>query len=150
MRLLGTGHGALHRNTRGPRPTPTSLFAHIRCPAHGTPNVRRPSLVVRSRRDVTEDDDDDSDEEVVAEEYFEYASNDEDDDAFEDISMRFFLDSADVKEWERWAESGMFYGYTTNPSILKRNGVACTVPSMRQLSRVAFDLGANELQLQGE
>jgi transaldolase len=40
-------------------------------------------------------------------------------------------------------------GFTTNPTILKRDNVACTIPSMRHLTRVAFsDMGALEIQLQ--
>lgn len=27
-----------------------------------------------------------------------------------DAEMRLFLDSADVKQWEAWAEAGLFYG----------------------------------------
>lgn len=66
----------------------------------------------------------------------------------DDPSLRLYLDSADTTEWAKWAEAGIFYGFTTNPSILKRDGVQCTVPAMRNLSRHAFDLGAEELHLQ--
>jgi transaldolase len=62
--------------------------------------------------------------------------------------MRLYLDCADHKEWEKWAETGIFYGFTTNPTILKRDGIECTIPSMRKLTRHAFDLGMEELQLQ--
>lgn len=40
-----------------------------------------------------------------------------------------------VQEWKQWAEAGLFYGFTTNPTILKRDGVACNITSMRQLTR---------------
>eukprot|EP00887_Chlorella_sp_A99_P007663 scaffold20.g7663.t1 len=66
----------------------------------------------------------------------------------DDASMRLYLDSADVREWAKWADTSLFYGYTTNPSILKRDGVQCTLPAMRQLAREAFELDALELQLQ--
>jgi transaldolase len=65
-----------------------------------------------------------------------------------DPSMRLYLDSADYEQWKKWADTGMFYGFTTNPTILRRDGVKCTLPSVRQLSRMAFELGIEELQLQ--
>lgn len=94
-----------------------------------------------------------SDEEDEEEELMEQAMADFDYDEEEvwndDGSLRLYLDCADVKVWEKWAETGLFYGFTTNPTILKRDNVPCTMPSMRQLSRHAFtDLGAQELQLQ--
>lgn len=65
-----------------------------------------------------------------------------------DTNMRLYLDSANVEEWGKWAETGLFYGFTTNPTILKRDGVACNITSMRQLVREAFTLEVEELQLQ--
>lgn len=66
----------------------------------------------------------------------------------EDPTMRLYLDSANYEEWKKWAETGMFYGFTTNPTILKKGGIHCTLPSIRQLTRLAFDLDVEELQLQ--
>ena len=66
----------------------------------------------------------------------------------DDPSLRLYLDSADPSQWEKWAETGLFYGLTTNPTILKRDGVQCTLRAMRNLARHAFDLDAEELQLQ--
>ena len=66
----------------------------------------------------------------------------------DDPTMRLYLDSADQKEWEKWAETGLFYGFTTNPTIFKRDGVQCTLHAVRQLVRHAFDLEIEELQLQ--
>ena len=62
--------------------------------------------------------------------------------------LRFFLDTADVKEWAKWLPSGLFYGVTTNPVLLKAAGVACTHSSLRDLARAAFALGAQEVQIQ--
>lgn len=82
----------------------------------------------------------------------EYVSGGEGADVFDEVeddaTLRLFLDSADVGAWERWAEAGIFYGFTTNPSILRRDGVRCTPAAMRQLARKAFGLGVEELQLQ--
>ncbi|PSC71121.1 Transaldolase [Micractinium conductrix] len=71
-----------------------------------------------------------------------------DEEEFEDTSMRLYLDSANVQEWEKWAEAGLFYGFTTNPTILKKDGVPCNIASMRHLTREAFTLDMEELQLQ--
>ncbi|PRW56906.1 Transaldolase [Chlorella sorokiniana] len=66
----------------------------------------------------------------------------------DDDSMRLYLDSANVQEWAKWAETGVFFGFTTNPTILKRDGVPCNIASMRHLAREAFQLEVEELQLQ--
>ena len=34
---------------------------------------------------------------------------------------------------------GLFHGVTTNPTILQRAGVPCTVPAVHELARAAFD-----------
>ena len=41
---------------------------------------------------------------------------------------RLFLDSASVDAWRELLPTGLFYGVTTNPTILRRDGVPCTVP----------------------
>ncbi|HET8726932.1 MAG TPA: transaldolase family protein [Alphaproteobacteria bacterium] len=62
--------------------------------------------------------------------------------------LRLFLDTADVTVWADWLPVGIFYGVTTNPTLLQRAGVRCTVPSLRDLAMRAFDFGAAEVQLQ--
>lgn len=96
------------------------------------------------------DDEDFEGPEGSEEEEFTYVLGGDGLDLFDngDPSMRLYLDSADYNEWKKWAETGMFYGFTTNPTILKRDGVKCTLPSMRQMSRLAFELDVEELQLQ--
>lgn len=66
----------------------------------------------------------------------------------DDIETCFFLDSADLQEWDKWAPTGFFHGFTTNPTILRRDNVRCTLPSLRELTRQATSRGAVELQLQ--
>ena len=61
---------------------------------------------------------------------------------------RFFLDTADVTEWAALLPLGMFHGVTTNPTLLERAGVACTVEACRQLAVTAGDLGVEEIMLQ--
>ena len=63
-------------------------------------------------------------------------------------SLRLFLDSADSQEWQTWLPSGLFYGITTNPLLLQRAQLDCSVEQCRRLARQAFDLGVQEIQLQ--
>ncbi|MBW4522668.1 MAG: transaldolase [Scytolyngbya sp. HA4215-MV1] len=62
--------------------------------------------------------------------------------------MRLFLDTADTAQWQTWLPIGMFYGVTTNPLLLERAQVACTVEQLKELAKQAFELGASEIQLQ--
>jgi transaldolase len=62
--------------------------------------------------------------------------------------IRLFLDTADTTQWQNWLPTGLFYGVTTNPLLLERSQVACTVEQLKDLARHAFDLGAKEVQLQ--
>ena len=63
-------------------------------------------------------------------------------------ACRFFLDTADVTEYNSLLPLGMFHGVTTNPTILQRAGVPCTVPAVQDLMEVAFDLGCEEFMAQ--
>ena len=53
---------------------------------------------------------------------------------------RLFLDSASVDAWRELLPTGLFYGVTTNPTILRRDGVPCTVPDVAKLARTALGL----------
>ncbi|KAG1664837.1 hypothetical protein FOA52_007095 [Chlamydomonas sp. UWO 241] len=57
-------------------------------------------------------------------------------------------DSADIKTWDTWHNTGLFYGITTNPTILERDGVKCGVKALSVLALSAFERGALEVQLQ--
>ena len=48
----------------------------------------------------------------------------------------------------RLLPSGMFYGVTSNPTILQRDGVSCTVPAVAQLAREGLQRGASQVMLQ--
>jgi len=61
---------------------------------------------------------------------------------------RFFLDTAVVGEWKELLPLGIFHGITTNPTLLKRADLACTIPQCEELAKLAFDLGAREFMLQ--
>jgi transaldolase len=58
------------------------------------------------------------------------------------------LDSADSAEWEQWLPTGMLYGITTNPLLLKRSQIPCRIDALKALAVKAFRLGAQEVQLQ--
>lgn len=62
-------------------------------------------------------------------------------------SLRLFLDSADVRLWEQY-QNGSLYGFTTNPLILSKDQVPCTLASFRTLVEKARQLQAQELQIQ--
>lgn len=61
---------------------------------------------------------------------------------------RLFLDSADRNEWADLLPSGLFYGVTTNPTILAATGLACTPPILADLVRDALACGIREIQVQ--
>ncbi|MEM8805339.1 MAG: transaldolase family protein [Cyanobacteria bacterium P01_G01_bin.38] len=62
--------------------------------------------------------------------------------------LHFYLDTADVTAWESWMPTGLFYGVTSNPLLLERANVDCTILSLTHLAHRAFELGAREVQLQ--
>jgi len=64
------------------------------------------------------------------------------------MTLQLLLDSADPLAWQEWMATGLFQGITTNPTLLRRAGLPCTLPSLAALSRRAFALGAQELHLQ--
>eukprot|EP00873_Tetraselmis_striata_P044508 jgi/Tetstr1/464772/TSEL_009518.t1 len=62
--------------------------------------------------------------------------------------LRLYIDSADQRDWEELWSSGIFYGMTTNPVLLERAKVGCNLQTVKQLASAAFDLGAEEFQIQ--
>jgi transaldolase len=62
--------------------------------------------------------------------------------------LRLFIDSAGVGDWEHYLPTGIFYGVTTNPKLLKQVGIEFTVGELSHLAGKAFELGANEIHLQ--
>ena len=64
------------------------------------------------------------------------------------MALRLFLDSADPQAWQQWLPSGLFHGVTTNPTLLRRAGIRCSVPQLAQLTAAVLALGAQELHLQ--
>ena len=62
--------------------------------------------------------------------------------------MEWLLDSADAKDWERVSPSGLFSAVTTNPLLIQRTGLKCSIETYKQLHDQAMDLGFDHLQLQ--
>ena len=61
---------------------------------------------------------------------------------------RFFLDTADTKEWDELLPRGMFHGVTTNPTLLTRANEPCTVSNLHALASKALSLQVNEFMCQ--
>lgn len=51
---------------------------------------------------------------------------------------RFFLDTADTREWELLLPTGMFHGITTNPTLLERANEPCNISNIHRLARTAL------------
>jgi transaldolase len=62
--------------------------------------------------------------------------------------IRLFLDTADTTQWQNWLPTGLFYGVTTNPLLLEKAQVTCSVEQLKDIARQAFNLGVKEVQLQ--
>ncbi|KAG2454458.1 hypothetical protein HYH02_001477 [Chlamydomonas schloesseri] len=62
--------------------------------------------------------------------------------------LRLFLDSASVTNWELWMSTRLFYGITTNPTILEKDGQRCTLTNLQRLCHLGEDLGVKEMQFQ--
>lgn len=69
-------------------------------------------------------------------------------DASVQSGLRLFLDSADRGAWERWLSTGLFFGITTNPTILDAAGLRCTLPVIADLVQDALAHGIQEVQVQ--
>ncbi|MGB0957807.1 MAG: transaldolase family protein [Litorivicinus sp.] len=62
--------------------------------------------------------------------------------------MKLFLDTADTRVWDQLADTGYWHGITTNPLLLQRAGVPCTLESLSALYQHAMAMGYGELHIQ--
>jgi transaldolase len=62
--------------------------------------------------------------------------------------MHLFLDTADYSQWQCWLPLGVFAGITTNPTLLERSQIPCTIDRLQSLVQSGFELGVREIQLQ--
>lgn len=56
--------------------------------------------------------------------------------------LKLFLESASIEEWRYWSRRGIFDGFVTDPDILERDGVPCTLHALTTLVRAGIALGA--------
>ena len=64
-------------------------------------------------------------------------------------SARLFLDTADVALWEEHLPLGLYHGVTTNPVLLERAGVECSISSVAGLASAALEgYGLREFMVQ--
>lgn len=63
-------------------------------------------------------------------------------------SLRFYLDTADIKLHRQWLPTGLFYGVTCNPLLLEKANVSCTTDRLIELASQACELGCQEVHLQ--
>jgi transaldolase len=62
--------------------------------------------------------------------------------------IRLYLDSAKRAEWDEWLATGLFYGVTTNPTVLAAAGIPCTVRALSDLVHIALEHGIHEVHVQ--
>jgi hypothetical protein len=72
----------------------------------------------------------------------------EEEEAFEEMEagaalryhgVRLYLDTANAAQLEKWLKTGLFYGVTTNPTVLKRDGVKCEKGALIKLAGLVRD-----------
>ena len=62
--------------------------------------------------------------------------------------MEWLLDSANTKDWKRVSTTGLFSAVTTNPLLIQRAGLKCSIDTYKSLHDQAMALGFDHLQLQ--
>jgi transaldolase len=61
---------------------------------------------------------------------------------------RLFLDTADIVAFDKHLSHGYFYGVTTNPVILQRAKIPCTIPALTTLAVHAIERECEEIMFQ--
>lgn len=62
--------------------------------------------------------------------------------------MRLLLDTAETNVWKTLAPQGVFSGITTNPLLMKRAGMACSIDNYARLLERAQALNYSEIHFQ--
>ncbi|MEL7068145.1 MAG: transaldolase family protein [Cyanobacteria bacterium J06581_3] len=62
--------------------------------------------------------------------------------------LHLYLDTADVEAWYTWLPTGLFHGVTCNPTLIEKANVSCDVYTLRELTKQALSMGAQEVHLQ--
>ncbi len=66
----------------------------------------------------------------------------------EKARLQLNIDSAGTEDWEKYLPLGLFYGVTTNPKLLRAEGIGFNYPEIAEMAQEAFYLGAGEIHLQ--
>lgn len=53
---------------------------------------------------------------------------------------RFFLNTANEKEWDELLCTGLFHGITTNPTLLQQANQPCTIKNIHRMSTIALEM----------
>tara|TARA_Y100001968_G_C19419488_1_gene750930 strand:+ start:540 stop:1208 length:669 start_codon:yes stop_codon:yes gene_type:complete len=64
------------------------------------------------------------------------------------LSINIFLDSANPNTWDNFFPSGVCYGITTNPTLLKKENQPCNLVNLKRLSKIAENVGCREIHIQ--
>ena len=64
------------------------------------------------------------------------------------MDLKLFLDDSNTTIWEEFFQSGIFYGITTNPTLLRQANEPCNIDNIKKLARKAKKIGCKELHLQ--
>jgi transaldolase len=62
--------------------------------------------------------------------------------------IRLYLDSAVHRDWDEWLSTGLFYGVTTNPTLLAAANVPCRYDALANLVHATLEHGIHEVHLQ--
>ena len=62
--------------------------------------------------------------------------------------MRLYLDSANIDEWQKCAQSGLVFGVTTNPLLARRAGLSYSDINWSERVELAARLGWQEIHIQ--
>ncbi len=62
--------------------------------------------------------------------------------------MKLLIDTAERSVWQKLAPRGIYSGVTTNPLLLQRAGLSCSLGTVSELRRTAIGEGFPEIQIQ--
>ncbi|WP_179954237.1 transaldolase family protein [Denitrobaculum tricleocarpae] len=62
--------------------------------------------------------------------------------------MKLLIDTAERSLWQKLASSGIYCGVTTNPLLIQRAGLSCSLETLSELHRTAVGAGFGEIQMQ--
>ena len=51
-------------------------------------------------------------------------------------------------DWDAWLSTGLFYGVTTNPTLLAAAGIPCRLNALSDLVHAILEHGIHEVHLQ--